>query len=207
MVPIPNANPFNAFRRVSRKTRSSGSSISDMAFSPYGLERKTIFLPDVFRTHRRRLRLEFLETRIVRVMAMSAQQVLLLPVPLTGPLSVDSRLPVAVFVPVTLAAKPVTLGKVDLLPGDEPEFVAVFQIVAIEAPPLFLGMVLQLDVRVLVLQLPSRRVGTHLIVAFGARKDPLRERRGRNHVGFVALQFLRGKPEFPAGRLGHIEHG
>ena len=118
-----------------------------MAFSPYGLERKTIFLPDVFRTHRRRLRLEFLETRIVRVMAMSAQQVLLLPVPLTGPLSVDSRLPVAVFVPVTLAAKPVTLGKVDLLTGDKPEFVAVIHVVAIEAPSLFLGVVLQLNVQ------------------------------------------------------------
>src|SRR3990172_4257098 len=182
MVPIPNANPFNAFRRVSRKTRSSCSSISDMAFSPYGLERKTIFLPDVFRTHRRRLRLEFLETRIVRVMAMSAQQVLLLPVPLPRPLSVDSRLPVAVFVPVALAAKTVTLRKLDLLAGDKPEFVAVFHVVAIEAPPFLLGMVLQLDIRVLVLQLPSRRVGTHLLVTFGAGEDALRERRWRNHV-------------------------
>src|SRR5512141_999294 len=139
MVLIPNANPFNAFRRVSRKTCSSCSSLADMAFSPYGLARKTGFLPNVFRTHRRRHRLEYLETRDVRVMAMSAQEVLLLPVPLPRPLSVASRLPVAVSATVTLAAKPVTLGKVDLLAGDEPEFVAVSHVVAIEAPPLFLG--------------------------------------------------------------------
>src|SRR5659263_71873 len=135
MVPIPRANPFRAFRRVKRKTCSSCSSISDMAFSPYGLSRKIIFLPNVFRAHRRWLRLEFLETRVVRVMAMSAQEVLLLPVPLPRPLSVDSRLPVAVLVPMALAAKTVTLRKIDLLAGDKPEFVAVFHVVAIEAPP------------------------------------------------------------------------
>src|SRR5659263_655426 len=203
MVPIPNANPFNAFRRVSRKTCLSCSSLSDMAFSPYGLARKTRFLPTVFR----RLRREFLETRVVRVMAMSAQQVLLLPVPLPRPLSVDSRLPVAVLVPVALAAKTVTLRKIDQLAGDKPEFVAASQVVAIEAPPLFLGMVLQLDIRVLFLQLPSLRVRLHLLVAFGAGEDALRERRRRNHVGFLALQFRWGKPEFPASCLCRIEHG
>src|SRR5512139_3782921 len=101
-----------------------------MAFSPYCLARKTRFLPNVFRAHRRRHRLEFLEPRVVRVMAMSAQQVLSLPVPLPRPLSVDSRLPVAVFISVALAAKTVTLRKIDLLAGDKPEFVAVFQIMA-----------------------------------------------------------------------------
>ncbi len=54
-----------------------------------------------------------LEARRVRVVAVHAQEVGLLPVPRAGPLAVHARPPVAVLVAVALAAQPVRLGERD----------------------------------------------------------------------------------------------
>src|SRR4030067_2716995 len=127
-------------------------SLSDMAFSPHGVGEQPIPLPYVFRPLGGRLRRDRLEPGVVRIMAMSAQQVLLPPVPLSRALSVDAHPPVPVLVSVALAAEPVAVAEVDLLPGHQPQFVAVFHVMAIPAPPLVLGVVLQLDIRVLLLR-------------------------------------------------------
>src|SRR3990172_12162157 len=82
-APSPAASPFNAFRRESRKMRFPRVSLSDMAFSPHGVGEQPIPLPYVFRPLGGRLRRDRLETGGVRVMAMSAQQGLLPPLPLS----------------------------------------------------------------------------------------------------------------------------
>src|SRR3990172_7305455 len=89
-APSPAANPFNAFRRESRKMRFPRVSLSDMAFSPHGVGAQPIALPYVFRPLGGRLRRERLEPGVVRIMAMSAQQVLLPPVPLSPSLFLHS---------------------------------------------------------------------------------------------------------------------
>jgi len=52
--------------------------------------------------------------------------------------------PVAVYISVTLTAKPVRFGKIDELAVGEPQFVTVAGMVAVEAPSFFFRMT-QLD--------------------------------------------------------------
>jgi hypothetical protein len=107
---------------------------------------------------------------------------------------VDAHPPVAVLVPVALAAQPVGHGEVDLLAADQVELVAVRGVVAVQAPAAG-GPVLQHDVVVHGGELPRLRV--HLealpVVAAGAGEDPLAEGR----LGH--LDALRGGT-LPAGR-------
>ena len=79
-----------------------------------------------------------LEVRLVRVVAVGAQQVPLVAVPLADSPAVDARAPVAELLAVALAAEPVRLLEWDPLAAREVEPVAVVRVVAIEAPAMLL---------------------------------------------------------------------
>ena len=85
----------------------------------------------------RRIGLDGLKFRFVWVMAMSAEEVssFALPHEVTGSLSVNPCPPIPVKVPMTFATESVAFRKIDQFPVIEAQFVAVFYIVAIEAPP------------------------------------------------------------------------
>ena len=130
---------------------------------------------------------ERLEAWLVRVVAVGAEEVLLVPVPVPRPAAVDAGLPVPELLPVALAAEPVRLLERDPLAARKVELVAVVRVVAVKAPAV-LGVVRQLDVRVEVGQRPARPVRLHRGVTAGAGEDPLGER-GRRH-----LEVLDGVP-------------
>ena len=75
----------------------------------------------------------------------------------SGPFPVDACLPIPVNVAVTFTAEPVTFSKVDELSVIKSEFVSIFCIVAVEAPPHRLRM-MELDVRMFVFELPLLRL-------------------------------------------------
>jgi hypothetical protein len=103
-------------------------------------------------------------------MAMSAEQILLLTVPVAGSLTVDTDFPVAKLVAVTLAAKPIRFGEWDDLPGNQAQAVSVIEIVTVKAPTLSLGMV-EDNVVVHVHQFTSFRVRFHVCVAVGTGEN------------------------------------
>src|SRR3990172_8406878 len=109
----------------------------------------------------------------------------------------DTHPPVPVLVSMALAAESVAVIEIDLLSGHQPQFVAVLQVMAVQAPALVLGMILQFDIRVFLFEHPALRIRFDLRVAVGAGEDPLRKRRRRNHI-VLGLRLRGGEPELPA---------
>jgi hypothetical protein len=115
--------------------------------------------------------------RLVGVVAVRAQQILLVPVPLTDAPSVHACPPVAILLAVTLTAQPVRLGERHRLAAGQVQLVAVVGVVTIEAPAVF-RVVPQLDIGVEIGEHAPRPVRRHLlVVALRAREDAVAERR------------------------------
>ncbi len=93
-------------------------------------------------------------------MTMDTKEILLVAVPVTGALAVNSGFPVSELVTVTLTAKTVRLGKVDQFAGNQPQLVAVLQVVAIGTPPLPFCVV-QDDIGMEIGQDPTSRIRLH----------------------------------------------
>jgi hypothetical protein len=111
-------------------------------------------------------------------MAVGAEEIALVPVPIPGPAAVDAGPPVSVFLPVALPAKAVGLLEEDGLPAGPVKQVPVVGIVAVQAPTVFFVMP-EHDVRVKPRQLSPRWVHRHQAVAIGAGVDPGGEGWGR----------------------------
>jgi len=125
------------------------------------------------------------------VMAMSAEQVLLLTVPVSGPFAVYADFPVAELVSVALSAKTIGLRKGDDFPRNQTQAVAIVEIVTVKTPALPLCVVKD-DVVMHVDQLTALRVGLHVRMAVRAGEDVFRERRRRDRIGcpFVCTAFV-----------------
>lgn len=108
---------------------------------------------------------------------MSAEHVLLVPIPIAGNFSVQSLAPVPIFVAVALPAQQIRFREGNDVTGNEAQGVAIVGVVTVQAPALPLRMI-QHDVRVLVRQCPSLQIGCRVGMTVGAGKDPLRERGG-----------------------------
>jgi hypothetical protein len=87
--------------------------------------------------------------------------------------------PALVEVAVALSAEPVAFFEIDEFVVIQAQFVAVFGVMAIEAPSHRLGM-MELDIRMFLFQLSLGSIGLHGGVAVAAREQPLRHRRRSN---------------------------
>jgi hypothetical protein len=87
-----------------------------------------------------RLRLDGLEVGLVGIVAVSAEEVGLVPVPLPTPTPVHADTPVPVLLAVALPAEAVRLLEGDQLPTREVQPVPVFGIMAVQTPPVLLVM-------------------------------------------------------------------
>src|ERR1039458_504877 len=83
---------------------------------------------------RRGLGSQRFEARLVRVVAVRAQQVLFGAVPVAGAAAVDAGAPVTVFFAVALAAQAVGFVERDALAAGQVNEVAIGGVVAIQAP-------------------------------------------------------------------------
>ena len=117
-------------------------------------------MPECAGAYRRWKRLECFELRIMRVMAVNTEQILFVPVPVTGTLAVNADLPVTELVTVALAAQSVRLVKTNQLAGYKSQFVPIQQVVAISTPALPFGM-MKHYVGVKVCQSPPLRIRFH----------------------------------------------
>ena len=100
-------------------------------------------------------------------MAVGAQKIFLLPVPLAGSSSVDAFLPIPEFRPMTLTAEFVGFLETDQLSARAVEHVAVVGVVAIHAPAVFL-VVFENDVIMEFFQFPAFEIDFHVFVTHGA---------------------------------------
>ena len=140
----------------------------------------------------RRFGLQRLEFRIVGVVAVSAEKVGPLAAgEVSRPFSVDSRPPVPVDISVTFTAEPVAFSELYQRPVEEPQFIAILGIMAIQTPPHGFRMV-QPDIRMFVLEFSFFAIDFHAGMAVAAGVHPLchgrrgdrklfRGRRGRRH--------------------------
>ena len=132
---------------------------------------------------RRRLGGQRFEARLVGVVAVGAQQVPLVAVPVAGAAAVDAGAPVAVFFAVALAADAVGFVERDALAAGQVQEVAIGGVVAIQAPAVGF-VVLENDVGVHRGELAARAVDGHSGVAVGAGEDALGEGRRRHFEAF-----------------------
>ena len=91
---------------------------------------------------------------------MDTEQILFVPVPVTGALTVDADLPVTEFVTMTLAAQSVRLVKTDQFAGHQSQLVPIQQVMAI-CTPAFPFSVVKHYVGVKVGQSPPLRIRFH----------------------------------------------
>ena len=90
----------------------------------------------------------------------------------SGPFPMDACLPIPIDIAVTFPAKPVAFSKVDQLSVVEPQFISIFCIVAVEAPPHRLR-VMELDIGMLFLELSLLRIDFQRGVTVAAGKHSL----------------------------------
>jgi hypothetical protein len=130
---------------------------------------------------RRRFRFERFEFGRMGVMAAGAEIISPLSCARKGPcsLAMNPYSPALVEVAVALSAEPVAFLEIDEFVVIQAQFVAVFGVMAIEAPSHRLG-VMELDVRMFLFQLSLGSMGLHGGVAAAAREQPLRHRRRSN---------------------------
>jgi hypothetical protein len=95
----------------------------------------------------------------------------------SGSLAVDPYFPALVKVAMAFSAEPVAFLEIDQFAVVQAQFVAVFGVMAIEAPSHRFG-VMELDVCMLVFQLSLCSIGLHGGVAAAAGEQPLRHGRG-----------------------------
>jgi len=94
-------------------------------------------------------------------------------------LSVNPRFPIPIEVAMAFATEPVAFGKVDEFSIIKTEFIPVFYIMAIEAPPHRLCMS-HPNICMFLLQFPLFTVHFHRGMAIAARIHPFGKGRGRN---------------------------
>jgi hypothetical protein len=70
-------------------------------------------VPGFSRSVRWRKRFQRFKLRIVGIVAVDAEQVLLITIPIAGSFAVDTDLPVAEFIAMALAAEPIRLRKIN----------------------------------------------------------------------------------------------
>jgi len=133
----------------------------------------------------------------MRIVAVSAQQVGLVAVPVARAASVDPRTPVPQFLAVTLPAEAVGLLERYPLAAGEVEPVAVVGVVAVQAPAVFF-VVLELNLGVHVRQNTPGPISFQIPVTLRTGEESLGEWRRRN---FETL-LLRSSPGLDAGFLG-----
>jgi len=100
------------------------------------------------------------------------------------PLSVDPCFPVSVNIPVAFAAEPVAFFEADEFSIVKPQFVAVFCIVAVQAPTHCLSM-MEPDIGMFVLEFPLVSVHLHRSMAVAAGENSLCHRRRGNRKLFL----------------------
>jgi hypothetical protein len=101
-------------------------------------------------------------------------------------LPMDTGSPVPIKVAVAFTTEFVTLGEIDELSIEKPQFIPIFCIMTIETPPHGFGMV-DPDGGMLVLQLPLLPVHLHRGMAAAAGEHAFGERRRRNLEFFPGL--------------------
>ncbi len=111
---------------------------------------------------------------------------------ITDSLSVNSRFPVSVSRPMTLATEPVTFIEAHGLSVVEAQFIPISCIVTIETPLYRLSMV-QFDVGVFLLQLPLLSVYFHASMTAAAGIDAFGQGRRRNREFFGGLSDKGGQ--------------
>ncbi len=108
------------------------------------------------------------------VVAVGAEEIALVPVPVPGSAAVDPCSPIPVFLPVTLPAEAVGFLEGDECSAGKMKVVSVLRIVAVQAPTVFLVMP-QDDVRMEPRENPAFPVRGRHSVAVGTREDSWRE--------------------------------
>jgi hypothetical protein len=124
-----------------------------------------------------RLGLDRFKFRLMRVVAVGTKIVSSFPGAgkVARPFPVNTRLPVSVDIPVTFAAKPVTLVEVDQLCIIEAKFITISRIMAIEAPPHGFRM-MQFDLRMFLFELSLLPVDLHGGMTVAARENSFGKR-------------------------------
>src|SRR5579859_7939617 len=125
------------------------------------------------------------EMRLVRIVAMRAEQIALRAVPIAGAPSVDPGPPVAILLAMTLAAESVRFVERYALAAGQVQEIAVIGIVAVEAPAMSF-VVLEHDVEMHHRQFAARAIGLLARMAVGTGKNAVGEWRRWN------LDFLLG---------------
>ena len=120
------------------------------------------------------------------VVAVRAEQVSLVPVPIAGSPAVNAGTPIAKFLAVTLTAKQVGLLERDLLTAREVKLIAIVGVMTIQTPTVLL-IVLEHDVVVEVGQFSPLAVDRQIGMTIRAREYPVRERWFRD----LELRFRR----------------
>src|SRR4051812_17438528 len=110
--------------------------------------------------------------------AVHAEQVFLLAVPHSRAAAVHTRPPVAIFVPVALAAQLVALVEFDLFAARQPQLVAVVRVMTVEAPAV-LGVMLEDEIVLRQLTPGGVEFGA-FFMTIGAWKDAVGKRRRRD---------------------------
>ncbi len=108
------------------------------------------------------------------VVAVRAEQVSLVTVPIAGSPAVNAGTPIAKFLAVTLTAKQVGLLERDLLAAREVKLIAIVGVMTIQTPTVLL-IVLEHDVVVEVGQFSPLAVDRQIGMTIGAREYPVRE--------------------------------
>jgi hypothetical protein len=139
--------------------------------------------------------------RLVRAVAMHAEQITLLAIPLAGAAAVHPRAPVAILLAVALPAQAIRLFEWHSLTAREMKNVAIVRVVTVEAPPV-LFVVLQHDVLVIV-DGTTGAIGFEIRVTERARIDALRERR-RRHLDVLSRASRRRLFPLSRGRLSIV---
>ncbi len=102
-------------------------------------------------------------------MTVDAEPVLLLSVPHAGPFAMQTRLPLAKYRAMALAAEFVGFVKTHQLAVRKPQFITVIWVVTVKAPAT--GHVFQHDVQMHLLKLPRPPVYRHSLVALRTGED------------------------------------
>jgi hypothetical protein len=130
---------------------------------------------------------------------MRAEKITLGTIPLASPAAVHTGAPVAEFLAVALAAKPVGLGKSDTLAAGKMQPITIGRVVAVKAPAMRLIMP-EDDFLMHAGKRSPRLIRRHTGVAGRTWKDPIRKRR-RRHFNLVVCIPAGTRRRRPATRI------
>ena len=143
----------------------------------------------------RRFRFKGFELWLMGIVAMSTEEIGPLPHPrqeVASPLTMNTRLPILENVSVAFSAETVALFEIDKLSVVKPEFISVFPVVTIEAPPHGLGM-MEFDLGVFFLKLSLLAIHFHGGMTVAAGEDPFCQRRWGDRKLFAGTSCEGGK--------------